>query len=100
VVAHHGPERRVSPAVEAAAYRCSVELVRECAAAGGSARVDLGLPDGRLQVGIRLDRAPSAGTMQLVADRVEAMDGVLDDTRSRPRTVPAPRRTGSCSAGR
>ncbi len=79
VVAHHGPERRVSPAVEAAAYRCSVELVRECAAAGGHARVDLDPREERLRVGIRLDHAPSTGTMQLVADRVEAMDGVLDD---------------------
>jgi hypothetical protein len=79
VVAHHGPERRVSPVVEASAYRCSVELVRECAAAGGHARVDLDLRAERLRVGVRLDRAPSTGTMQLVADRVEAMDGVLDD---------------------
>jgi signal transduction histidine kinase len=77
-VAHHGPGRRPPSAVEAAAYLCAVELLEESAATGGGGTVDLGQEDGRLRLCVATDGVPSAATMQLVADRAEASDGVIE----------------------
>jgi hypothetical protein len=78
LVRQRGGDQRFPGGVEAAAYLCAVQVVDDCAAGLGRVLVDIGHPDASLRVRIRSDRPPSAETVQLVADRVEATDGLLE----------------------
>jgi hypothetical protein len=78
LVRQNGSSARFPGPIEAAAYLCVVQVVDDCAARGGGVLVVMEQAASSLRFLIRSDRPPSSETVELVADRVEATDGLLE----------------------
>ena len=70
--------------VEAAAYFCSVQVIDDQVKSGGWVGVDIEQLDHSILIHLTSDGDPTPATIQLVEDRVEATDGVLDRRTSDP----------------
>jgi hypothetical protein len=77
-VSGRGPGDRLPSPVETAAYFCSTRVIDDCAGRdGGTVQVDIEQSEHMLRVGLASDGRPSAATIELLQDRVEATHGVL-----------------------
>lgn len=77
-----GTVERMAPVVESAAYFCVVALVEDCPA-DGTAEVQVEQERDVLNVTVRASQLPSADTIQLLTDRVDATEGRLERVPSR-----------------
>jgi signal transduction histidine kinase len=81
VVLRHSGDGPCPPwSVEAAAYRCVLELLEDATADAVAGRVLLEADQGTAGVVVRmdLDRTPAPDVLQLLRDRVDATDGTLE----------------------
>jgi hypothetical protein len=83
-VTHRGREDRFPASVEAAAYFCSVQVIDDQVKSGSSVGVEIEQLEHSILIHLTSDGAPTPATMQLVDDRVEATDGVLDRRTAGP----------------
>jgi hypothetical protein len=78
VVTSSGEERRHAAGTEAAAYVCAVDLAEAGLGAGEPVRIEITHDEGSFRVAVAAGRPPSAGTLLLVGDRVEATGGRIE----------------------
>jgi hypothetical protein len=78
-VSGRGRGSRIPAPVETAAYFCSAHVIDDCAGAGEEeVWVDIEQSEHTLRLTLQSDGSPTAGTIELLQDRVEATHGDLD----------------------